>query len=98
MEMLSQRRRACRFLRALAMVLTVCMAPFLCAQVPPGAMVVGAGVYVGGTLWVDSFDSADPAFSNGGRYDRSKFRANGDIRCASLLNIYGNTAINGRLP
>src|SRR5690242_12651870 len=97
MEMVSRTSNPRRVAGAVAIVFIVCAAPLLCAQAPPGALVVSDGVGVGGVLVVDSFDSADPAFSNGGRYDSTKFRANGDIRCSSLLSLHGNTVILGRL-
>src|SRR5437879_7823054 len=96
MKLISQTRLGCAFPDAMAILLAVCVTP-VCAQVPPGALVVRSGVSFGGTLWVDSFDSADPAFSTGGRYDPAKFRANGDLRCPSLMNIYVKTVIHGRV-
>src|SRR5436190_18074968 len=84
------------YLRVLAMLPVLCAAT-LPAQIPPGALVVSACTFFGGSLMVDSFDSADPAVSSGGRYDASKFKANGDIRSSAQVTIAANSHIFGRV-
>lgn len=52
----------------------------------------------GNNVLVDSFDSSDPAYSNGGRYDSSKRKSNGDVatnsQLVNSLNV-GNADIYG---
>jgi hypothetical protein len=84
------------YLRALAMLPVVCAAT-LHGQVPPGGLVVSGGLAFGGSVFVDSFDSANPAFSTGGRYVRSKHKANGDIRSPSPFSLQGNSHVFGRV-
>ena len=62
----------------------------------PGPLFVTAiaawgSVTLGGSDWVDSFDSADPNFSTNGQYDPAKRKAGGDI--ASGTNISGAVAV-----
>ena len=84
------------YLRALAMLPVICAAT-LHGQVPPGALVVSGGLNFGGAIYADSFDSANPAYSTGGRYDRLKHKANGDIRSPSGFNLGGNSRIFGKV-
>lgn len=53
----------------------------------------------GNNIRTDSFDSADPAYSTGGRYDAAKARDHGDVATNSgLINsfVVGNANIYGR--
>lgn len=51
----------------------------------------------GNNVRTDSFDSTDPAYSNNGRYDSTRRKANGDVATnGDLLNI-GNADIMGRV-
>lgn len=53
----------------------------------------------GNNIRTDSFDSGDPAFSSGGRYDPAKARDNGDVATNSgLINSFnvGNADIYGK--
>jgi len=84
------------YLRALAMLPVVCAATLL-GQVPPGALVVSGALNFGGAIYADSFDSANPAFSTGGRYAPLKHKANGDIRSPSPFSLQGNSDIRGRV-
>jgi len=84
------------YLRALAILPVVCAAT-LHGQVPPGALVVSGGLYFGGGIYADSFDSADPVFSTNGQYDPSKHKANGDLRSSSPVSIVGSSHILGKV-
>ena len=84
------------YLRALAMFPVVCAATLL-GQVPPGALVVSGALNFGGAIYADSFDSADPAFSTGGRYAPLKHKANGDLRSSFPFSLQGNSWIFGRV-
>jgi hypothetical protein len=62
------------------------------------AIAVRGLVDLGGSGWVDSFDSADPNFSTDGRYDPAKRKAGGDIASALGTNgsiILGSTQVAG---
>ena len=96
MEELSHIRLVCRYLRALGMLPVVCAAT-LSGQVPPGALVINTSPSFLSSLRFDSYDSADPVFSSGGRYDPAKFKANGDIRSSSPVTVGGNSAVFGRV-
>jgi hypothetical protein len=67
----------------------------------PMAMVADKGIDLkGNNIATDSFDSGDPAFSTGGRYDPAKRKDNGDV--ASNLDIVnsiniGNADIMGKV-
>lgn len=51
----------------------------------------------GNNVRTDSFDSSNPSYSNNGRYDPTRRRANGDVATnGDLLNI-GNADIMGRV-
>jgi len=96
MGKLSRIRLPRRHLLLLAM-LPVLSAATLHAQAPAGALVVSEGLFFGGEVFADSFDSADPMFSTSGQYDPAKDKADGDIRSSSGFNIGGSSTIRGRV-
>ena len=62
------------------------------------AMAADGGINLNGNnVRTDSFDSTDPLYSNNGRYDSTRRKANGDVATnGDVLNI-GNADIMGRV-
>lgn len=53
--------------------------------------------FKGTTVWIDSYDSADEAYSTGGFYDENKKKAGGDVASiAGLINVQ-NAEVKGKV-
>jgi hypothetical protein len=64
------------------------------------AIAARGAITLGGSGWIDSFDSADPNYSTNGRYDSNKRKDGGDIACGSETNgavNVGNVKVAGMI-
>ena len=65
------------------------------------AMLAKGKINLGGTVFVDSFNSCDPAQNTGGRYDPSKAKDNGDIasngELVNEITATGDVKIKGHV-